>query len=542
MNPNEDFKKVQKLTAQQSSALVAVIGDPQFDAGQYIADPHARAAAVSAAALKDPLFSALGERGKEVAMGWAHELKQYVDIHGSMPSDQLLSSAYQQLKNIVEAGSKDDSGMLLSALNANPMSQSSGIEVRANTAALILPVLLANPMNDAVVYVPNPAKYWTEIFNIVNVAGSNFGDFKKGDIIGPFSSGQYSSMRQRYPFQTVADGAKTSFVFDIAATPAGKVFPIKRKSVRVLVGKKTAVLDAAKEGNPAGSITLSGVAYTIALTIDYTLGKITATSNPALPVGTDVHAVYSVDIEKNPDNVPLVEQHMEPFSVYPFERYIGADSTIESTLKSMSEFGINSRSTMVSAAKTWLANEKALMQLADMMFFAKEETTFNATLPASGEWKEAYEALKAKLVFISNALLKATEESGLAGMYASSLVLNFLRMLPAEVFQIAPGFTDDKRIQYAGLLMGQYKVFSAPFESIVPEGKALCYAKGVNVGKGAYITGDVVPPMVLTQTAGRGTQQQDTIMSLGYDEIHPNGGENYLHILSIENFTLGEAA
>jgi hypothetical protein len=395
-------------------------------------------------------------------------------------------------------------------------------------------------MNDAVVYVPNPAKFYTEIFTVVNTAGSNFGDFKKGDYIGPFTSGQYSSMRQRFPFQVAADGVKTVLTFDSALTPAGVKLPIKKKTVRVFIAKTFTLSDAATETTPAGVVKLAGVNYVVNAVIDYTQSTVSITTSTALPIGTEVHIEFSVDIEKNPELVPLIEQNMMSHTVHPYERYIGADSHIQATLKSMSEFGINVRSSMISSAKTWLANEKALQQLSDMMFFVSKKSTFDASIPASGEWKEAFEKFKAKLVAISDSLLKETEESGLAGMYASSEFMNFLHMLPADVFAVSPSYTSDKRIQYAGLLMGRFKVFHAPFEKVVPEGQALCYAKGISVGKGAYITGDVIPPMIINQTIGRGMTQQDTVMSLGYDEIHPNNGAAWLHLLEIENYELAD--
>lgn len=543
MSSKLQFKALQKQVALNAGALLAVIASPLHSAtGEYIEDPAVRAQQVTAAANADPLFSSLGARGPEVAMYWAHELKQHMDNFGQMPSDSLLSSVYTQLKNLVESDNKQESagGMLLSALNATPMSQSAGIEVRANTAALILPILLANPMNDAVVYVPNPAKFFTEIFEVVNTAGSDFGDFKQGDYIGPFSSGQYSSMRQRFPFQVTADGVKTKLTFDSALTPAGIKLPIKRKTVRVYVAKVQTLTDFTTETNPAGVVKLGDVTYVVNAVIDYALGKVEITTNPALPAGTESHIELSVDIEKNPELVPLIEQNMKSYTVSPFERYIGADSNIQATLKSMSEFGINVRSSMVSSSKTWLANEKALGQLADMMFFVSKKSTFNAQIPANGEWKEAFEKFKAKLIAISESLLKATEESGLAGLYAGSEFLNFLHMLPADVFTVSPLYTSDKRIQYVGMLMGRFKVFHAPFEKVVKPNQALCYAKGVSVGKGAYITGDVIPPMVINQTIGRGMTQQDTVMSLGYDEIHPNDGAAWLHLLEIENYELAD--
>lgn len=530
------YDKLLSEAGRNAKALGAILLDSQFVNGDFIVDKAQRAESIGAAAMaSDSIFSSLGERGREVALVWAHELERYVAQHKTLPSDFILSSAYQQVEMLVKGSSEDggENAMLLSALNPETLSTSKGLEIRANTAALVLPVMLANPLNDVVVYLPNPAKLMAEIFNVINVTGSKFGDFDKGVKLTAFSSGQYSSARQIYPFQTVPNGTLTSFNFAVASTPQGVAMPVRKKSVAVIVNKQKALTDYAGQGVAAGSVKIGATTYTLTLSAaNYDTGAFTLTSAPALPAGATIHAQYEIDFEKNPSLIPLVDQQFEPFVVMPFFRYLGSNTTIQSTLMALSEHGINTRSSMLATAKHVMANEKALQQLSDMYFSAVAVEPFNAPLPVNGEWREAWELFQATLLTIDTDHLRRTERGGLTHIYASSSVVNFLRML-GSMLDVAPGYVREARIHYVGTFNGGIKIYEVPFPQVIPEGKALCVTKSVDLGRAAYITGDVLAPTVISQDASRGFLKQDSIMSLGYDEVHPNGGSDFLTILDI---------
>jgi hypothetical protein len=121
-------------------------------------------------------------------------------------------------------------------------------------------------------------------------------------------------------------------------------------------------------------------------------------------------------------------------------------------------------------------------------------------------------------------------------MYCSTSVVNFLRML-GPLLSIAPGYTREARVHYVGTFNGGIKIYEVPFPDVIPAGKALCVAKSTDLGRAAYVTGDVIAPTVISQDAARGFLKQDSIMSLGYDEVHPNGGADFLTILDLTNLS-----
>ncbi len=541
MNKDERAKLLaaQKKVDDNVLLLSSLLMETQFSAetGELIADPGARAEAVAAAAMQDPLFSSLGPKGGEVAVVWAETLRSYaVNHNGDLPPDHLLSCAVENLRNLAPNANASSGGMLLSALNSAPMSTSAGIEIRANTAALVLPVMLANPLNEVVVYLPNPAPLMAEIFAIQNIAGSNFGDFKKNDRIGAFSSGQYSSARQTWNFQTAADGTKTSFSFALASSKHGAAAPIRRKSVALIVNNRKVCHDYNGQNTPAGKAKFGATEITMTLTnINYETGAVTMVSSAPLPSGTTLKIELEIDIEKQPNLTPLIDQTMESFVLVPFFSYLGADTTIQSTLASMSQFSINNRTGKVNDAKVFLANEKAVGQLTRMRERAYDVQAPQVPEPVNGEWKEAWELLKAYLLKADVTLLHRTERAGLTHIFASPSVVNLFSMM-GGLLERPSGYQREARIHFAGTFDGKYRVFEVPFPNAVPEGTAIGIAKSNDIGRAAYITGSVTPVTLITADAAesRGMRKEDTLMSQDYDEVHPNGGEDFIVVWNFQ--------
>ena len=100
--------------------------------------------------------------------------------------------------------------MMLESIGQGISKNSSNIEVRARTVGVVLPVLLSTATLDAVTMIPGQYNE-VEIFKIRRIAANSFGDFEAGQEMDQLSVGQYSSMRQRYPFAAAQqpDGTKT---------------------------------------------------------------------------------------------------------------------------------------------------------------------------------------------------------------------------------------------------------------------------------------------------------------------------------------------
>lgn len=72
---------------------------------------------------------------------------------------------------------------------------------------MILPVATGAQTGDACTFIPVPRDK-SKIYEIINVAGTTFGDFKQGDQLDMQSVGQYAQMRRNYVLQTKGDGVK----------------------------------------------------------------------------------------------------------------------------------------------------------------------------------------------------------------------------------------------------------------------------------------------------------------------------------------------
>ncbi len=146
-------------------------------------------------------------------------IRAYIDTYKRMPSDEILASVHQAVENTLklsEAG-KGMGGIFESI--GKDMSTTDGIIMRNRMLSICLPVTLFAITSQMVTLIPGQFNK-SEIFRVHRVAGSTFGDLKKGDKIDQFYNGRYAVMDQMSA-AIPADGAKKDFAFD-TATDAGQ--------------------------------------------------------------------------------------------------------------------------------------------------------------------------------------------------------------------------------------------------------------------------------------------------------------------------------
>jgi hypothetical protein len=533
----------------RASAMKAVLVNSQFTAGVFIAAQNERDNAIIAASKEDPLYSSMGaEVGARQALSDASAIRQYsAENNGAMPSDDLLAAAHGTLENLFSnnqvIAEDASSGMLLSSVSESNLSTEQGVIIRATTAALTLPTMLSNPMNDIVAYLP-VRKNKTEIFLIDRVAGKTLGDFTKNQVIDELTAGQYSHQRQRYIFDAAQspDGTKTVFNFDTAAhTPALTKLPFKNSSVKVYFNRDSGqALNQLDDGSLYGSVTVGGSSVVMTGVVDSDLGKIVVTAGSALPDGAELHAEFEIDIESNPDLIPTIDHKMRSFTIRPASRVISADASIMSVFTMQTEFGVDTNSLNLSSMRNVLVDERSKKQLEDLMFFVQEERSFDAEVPTDTHetWATRFEYIKSLFLSISQSMINKNKRSGMKGMYAGTEFSTFVKMLPPSIFTMAPNYTQEPRIHFIGTLMGGIKVFEVPYTSIVPADKALAYARPEQLGYAPYYTGDVIPPTLYSQEVTKGLRKGSVIWANGYDSASPEIG-TYLTLITLTNFTAG---
>lgn len=542
---NKSVIDTQVRAAVMKAALVA----PQFSGNQvYISDPAQRDAAIGDAAMQTPLYSSMGEEpGRRQALSDASAIREYTASHNALPGDDLFAAAHGALENLFSnnqaLADSAGTGMLLSSMSESNLSSEKGVTIRATTAALTLPTLLSNPMNAIVSYLP-VRKYETEIFNIERIAGKTLGDFKKNQIIDELSFGQYSNQRQRYIFADaqLPDGTKKAFTFSAQAnTPAQIAMPVRAGSVKVYINRDCKEpIKQIDGGDLYGVVTFADVKIVISGTVDVDTCAIAIETDKALPTGVTLHAEFEIDIESNSDLIPTVNHRMTSHKFRPASRVIGADASIMAMFAMNTEFGVDINSTNLSSMRTWLANERALKQLDDLMFFVQEVREFDAQVPTEGNetWQTRFEYIKSLFLEISQHFINTNKESGLKGLYCGTLFSTFIKMLPSSLFQLTPGYTQTTQIHFVGTLLGNIKIFEVPFTNLVPADKALAYSRTDKLGKAPYFTGDVIPPTLYSHDVDKSLNKANTLWAHGYDNAAPDC-DKFLCLITLKNFVAG---
>lgn len=514
----------------------------QFDAmGQYITDPEARLASIDAAAAKVPMFESLGEsHRRQIVSGMASAVAEYEQVHGELPRDEILASAHKSMEGMLLLEGKTEegstAGMMMESIDKS-LTTSEGVELRAKMIGLVLPTMLYTATSDAVTYIPAQNDE-VEIFRIHRIAGSSFGDFKRGDKIDETTVGQYSQMRQRFPFVKAhqPEGTLKEFTFtsktDLPNTSDD--IPMKKGSVSVYFNRARVARDfEQKNGLLYGQIKAGESVINVNGTIDYVTGVVTVTTSEALPKGSELHVEFEVDIEAQPNLIPTIDHEMESIKLQPSQAAIAVDATIQAMFKMQREFGVDLKSMQMSHMRNYLANEKSRKHLRDMDFACRRSTSFNLYVPDGEDWKLHREKMHELFLKISQMLLAATRVSGLRGMYAGIQACTVLKSLGEPFFKPAANYQQTNEVHFAGTLFGVYKVYEAPI--VINEWDILCYARGNSHSEAGYVAGDAIPATLYNHPIGTNLRQRNTLWELSYGEIHPFSGADFFLRLTLEN-------
>lgn len=528
--------------AKKSQAMRNLCIGSQFDAntGAFLTDDAGRQAAITLAISNDPMFESAGmslESSFEIVSGMQSAIREYEQIHGELPRDEVLASAYQTMGNMMMLEGKSESGsigeMMLESIGQS-LSTSEGVEIRAKMIGLVLPVLLDTATLDAVTMMPAGANE-VEIFKVYRITGSNFGDFAAGTEIDQATVGQYTNMRQRYEFAEAQrpDGTKTSFSFDSATdlkhtkTPV----PFRKGYVSLFIDRKRVARDMdSSSGLLTGQFTKAdGTKVIINGQVDYAKGKveIALASGGTLPEGTELHIEFEVDIEKSPELIPVIDHEMDSVKIRPSQRAVAADASIQAMFTMQREYSQDLKSMQMSHMRNTLAAEKATGHLVDMNFCCTTETTFNLYVAAGEDWKLHRERLNETLLAVSTEILQKTKTSGLVGIYAGTQACNWLKSLGAPSFVAPANYRQKNSIHYAGKLFGMWKVFECP--TVIGTNEMLCYGRGSGHSEAGYVAGDAIAATMYTHPIGKNLKASNTLYELSYGEVHPYNGEDYFY-------------
>ena len=517
--------RVADITSRAHQIRASMLDPVLDDKGGIIANPKDRQERLKNA-VRNSVFESLGDDAPMILGVGSRAIRAYIDTYKRMPSDEILASVHQAVENTLklpEIG-KDAGGIFESI--GKEMSTTDGIIMRNRMLSICLPVALFAITSQMVTLIPGQFNK-SEIFRVHRVAGSTFGDLKKGDRIDQFYNGRYAVMDQMSG-AIAADGAKKDFTFDTTAD-VGIAMPLKKQSIKILHDRNIVGRD---DGNghlqgvfeledTSGAKTLINVTGTV----DYSKGTVNASFSVPPASGLEVHIGYDVDIETDPTLIPLIDHQMESAVIYPHEAAIASNVTIQALWGLRREFGLDADNMAMAGMRNLLAADKDRKILRDLYFYARDEVTWNRVGPEYYKFAEHVESLKAALMEVDSRLIQKNGFSGLVGIVGVPQSVNIFRYMTRDYFDPAPGYHNIPQPHYVGRAFDNWDLYCDPHQEPYT---CLCFARGIEHGRTAFLAGDAVPALTFRHPVLANLRNSSTLWELAYRDPQPFDGRDYL--------------
>lgn len=543
----------QQDIVNRAARVMAFTVDAQRDAsGALIADRGLMADNIANVAGQDAMFEGVDPKFRRlVGTAWASSMIDYKERNGHYPPADQLANAHRALENLMiesAADKHEGSGAAMFESVATDMRTSDGVMRQAQFAALILPSVLGAATSDACTFVPCDRDE-SDIYELTNVAGTNFGTFKQGDEMNMQSAAVYAQMKRLFVFPATAqpDGTKKIFTFNIKDIE-GADMPIRVGRSKLLINRRAGKVDDGDGNLYFNDTDVKGNAFAANCKVDYDKGSIAVTFTAAPAKGTELAAQVEINVEKAPGLIPVINQSMKKFTVKPSQFVIASEHTVMSASDLSREFGINLASTQFTAMRNWLSHEQDMMRLRTMAFHTVYGTQFDVALPEGQLFESWVGLMKQCITKESTAMVNRTRKAGIRGGFAGGEAANFIKGLPKDYFQPDPNYVQSPYIQSIGVLFGIYRIYEVPTaicEQFTANGidftadDILFYGRGDSIGEAGLIAGDAVPAIPYVHETNPSLVNRTTLWGSSLNEIHPRNGENYFTKLRLTNAKVG---
>ncbi len=534
----------------RAARVAAFTVDIQKKNGVTITDPATLAQASLDAALKDPMFEGVDPRFvKRVSSAWTSAMMQYQKSNGGeLPAPDVLANAQYCCENLMLESARDShegTGHAMFESVAENMRTSDGILRMAQFVALILPVSLGAATSDACTFVPCNRDQ-ADIYELLNIAGTEFGSFKVGDELHMQRAGVYSQLKRTYifPKDSQPDGKKKTFSFSVKAKE-GKDMPIRTGRCKLMVNRRASKVDDSDGNLYFNDKDVQGNAFAATCKVNYDKGVIDVTfADPIPPAGTELAVQVEINIEKAPGLIPVINQSMRKFSVSPSQYVIASEHTVMSASDASREFNLNMQSLQFTALRNWLSHEQDMMRLRQMAFHCVHRFEFDVALPEAQQYESWVGLIRHRLNAMSTNMINLTRKVGIRGGFAGGDAANFIKSLPPSYFSQDPDYVETPHVQYIGTLFGYLRMYEVPTavcNQFVADGydfnanDILFYGRGNDIGEAGLIAGDAVPAIPYIHETNPSLVNRTTMWGSALNEIHPRNGENYFCMLKLTN-------
>lgn len=539
MNNLHEYQARLADIAKRSKAVLGWASAAQFKDGVFIADDNARAASIFEAASKDPIFEGVHDSVTgQIATAWAGALADFSAKHKTLPRPEVLASCHQTLENCLLESARKDMGKttqaMLESVSKDMMSVSDGVMRLPLFLAMILPAQLGAATSDACTFIP-VTRDQSDIYEIMNVAGSSFGSYAAGDTLDMQSVGVYSQLRRRYVLVASADGSAKAFSFKMADFE-GQAVPIRK-------GRSNIYVNRIKSGVDNGASTLlhtftnaAGKQITVTGSLNYNTGVIDLSFSEAPDQGTEIAIETEINIEAAPELIPLINHEMAKYTLFPSQYVIAAEHTVQAAYEAQREFGIDLGSLQFRTLKDYLAHEQDMLRLRIMVWRTLHSDSFDIALPGNQDFNVWATIIKGKFQTVFRDIIERVKSSGAQGMFAGADAASFFKQLPPSFFQPAEDYTQTPYVHYIGTLWNNVKVFEVPVgvcENLSSEGMdftsmdILCYVRDENPGKAGFVTGDAVPAVPFQHPTSTALVNRTTLWGSAVNDMHPRNGADY---------------
>ncbi|EAA8938298.1 hypothetical protein FNN36_21640 [Salmonella enterica] len=559
MNNMHDYQARLADIAKRSKAVLSWTSAAQFKDGAFIADDTARAASIFEAATKDPIFEGVNESiTGQIATAWASALADYSAKYKTLPRPEVLASCHQTLENcLLESARKDmdnTNKAMLESVSKDMMSISDGVMRLPLFLAMILPSQLGAATSDACTYIP-VTRDQSDIYEIINVAGSSFGSYAAGDPLDMQSVGVYSQLRRRYVLVASADGSAKTFTFKMA-DHEGQEVPIRKGRTNIYVNRIKSSVDNGSGTLLHTFVNNAGKQITVTCSLNYNSGQINLSFSEAPDAGTEIAIEAEINIEAAPKLIPLINHEMAKYTLFPSQYVIAAEHTVQAAYEAQREFGIDMGSLQFRTLKDYLAHEQDMLRLRIMVWRTLHKEHFDIALPQTQTFDVWATIIKGKFQTVYRNIIERVKSSGSQGMFAGADAASFFKQLPPSYFQPAEDYTQTPYVHFIGTLFGNVKVFEVPVgvcENLSTEGMefnsmdVLCYVRDENPGKAGFVTGDAVPAVPFQHPTSTALVNRTTLWGSAVNDMHPRNGAEYFTKVSLTmakdggiNFLTGE--
>jgi len=520
--------------------------------GTLITDQNELAAIATDCAMKDPMFENVDRRFvRAVAAGWTSAMIDYERRNGCLPPADVLANAQRCTENLMLEAAREKhegNGRAMFESVASDMSTSDGIMRMAQYVALILPVSLGAATSDACTFVPCDRDL-AEVYELINIAGTEFGSFKKGDELHMQRAGSYAQLKRFYIFPKNAqpDGSKKTFTFKIADLE-GKNMPIKAGRTKLLINRRMSKVDDGDGNLYFNDKDANGNAFAATCKVDYDTGTISVVFTEGPAAGTELCAQCEINIEKAPELIPVINQTMRKYSMSPSQYVIASEHSVMSASDASREFGLNMASIQFTAMRNWLSHEQDMMRLRIMAFHCVRDSEFDVALPEAQQYESWVGMIRHRLSELSTEMVNLTRKVGIRGGYAGGDAANFIKSLPPQYFVMDPDYVQTPYIQYIGMLFGIYRIYEVPnmvCDQFTNDGcnfgrsDILFYGRGEQIGEAGLVSGDAVPAIPYVHETNPSLINRTTLWGSALNEMHPRSGENYFCKLKLTNKKVG---